>query len=54
MLSLRQTPKTLMIMAMNENIFTYEGHTNNVPSVLKIQSRTTKANQSTMFITGDK
>jgi hypothetical protein len=45
MFHLYQTHKTLRIMATNKNIFTYEG---------QIQSRTIKASQITMLITGDK
>jgi hypothetical protein len=41
-------------MATNKNVCTCEGHTYNAQSLLKIQSRTIKARQITMLITGDK
>jgi hypothetical protein len=54
MFYLYQTPKTSRIMAMNKNIVTYEGHKNNVTSLLKIQSHTIKTSPIAMLITGDK
>jgi len=41
-------------MATNKKVCICEGHTYNVPSLLKIQSRTIKGSQIAMLITGDK